>query len=189
MTTTYPASPAQTALITRLLGEKDLTGSPFEGHTAAPEGLTGGRQGSASAAIDALFKLPRKGGSAPKVEVPEGMHRASGAIFKVQVAVHGSGNRYAKRLTPWHPASTTGKCYCSDLQGVLCGVCRAPEDTEWSFEYAAGAVKYLSAETLMTKDEAKAFGALYGTCCLCAATLTDEKSIERGMGPDCAKKF
>jgi hypothetical protein len=183
--TLTPASEKQVALITRLLGEKDLTGTPFEGHTVAPAGLTGGKGGSASAAIEALFALPRKA----QAVVPEGMHRASGTIFKVQRAVHGSGNLYAKRLVGFHPASVNGKCYCSDLQGVLCGVCREPEKTEWSFEYAPGVMRYLSADTLMTLDEAKAFGALYGTCCQCGRTLTNESSIEAGIGPVCAEKF
>jgi hypothetical protein len=41
----------------------------------------------------------------------------------------------------------------------------------------------------MTLDQAKAFGALYGACCNCGKTLTDERSIEAGIGPVCARKF
>jgi hypothetical protein len=47
----------------------------------------------------------------------------------------------------------------------------------------------LSDETLMTLEDAKEFGRLYGMCCQCGATLTDEKSIEAGIGPVCAGKF
>jgi hypothetical protein len=92
---------------------------------------------------------------------PEGMHRLDdGRIFKVQVAHHGSGNLYAKLL-------------------VLHG------DADAEFVYAPGAIKLLSAETLMSLDDARAFGALYGVCCNCGATLTDEDSIRFGIGPVC----
>jgi len=97
---------------------------------------------------------------APKaVEVTEGMYRtADGTVFKVQRAVNGSGRLYAKRLT------------------------------EDGFEYAQGAVYRLTADEKMTLDEAKAWGVLYGTCCVCGRTLTDETSIEQGIGPVCAGK-
>jgi hypothetical protein len=79
--TAAPASPAQVSLINRLLGEKVLSGTPFEGHTEAPAGLTGGKGGSASAAIEALFALPRK--PQPKVE-PGFYVAADGTLVKVQ---------------------------------------------------------------------------------------------------------
>jgi hypothetical protein len=91
------------------------------------------------------------------------MHKVGDDVYKVQVAVHGSGHRYAKRL-------------------VVAG-------HEAAFEYEAGAMRSLSAATLMSLDDAKAFGALYGVCCVCAAVLTDEKSIAAGVGPVCAKGF
>ena len=40
----------------------------------------------------------------------------------------------------------------------------------------------------MTLDEAKAWGAQHGICCVCAAFLSDHKSVEAGIGPVCAKK-
>jgi hypothetical protein len=41
----------------------------------------------------------------------------------------------------------------------------------------------------MSLEEAKAFGRLYGVCVRCGATLTDEQSIEAGIGPVCAGRF
>lgn len=181
--TTRPASEKQQAFVARLLAEKDTTGTAYEGWEPDWSRATAK---SASAVIDFLMTLPRKADAAAPAErreVPEGMHRVDGVIFKVQRAVHGSGNVYAKRLT------ATQRCYCSDLQGVLCSVCRDPKSVEWTFEYAAGAIRLLSDETLMTLEEAKEFGAIYGTCCACGRTLTDEGSIEAGIGPVCAKKF
>lgn len=181
-TTARPASEKQQAFITRLLAEKDLAGTAYEGWTPDWSRAT---TASARCVIDFLLTLP-KSAEAPAVEraeVPEGMHRSGGTIFKVQRAIHGSGNLYAKRLT------ANERCYCSDLQGVLCGVCRDPKSVTWTFEYAAGVMKFLSTETAMTLEEAKEFGAVYGTCCACGRTLTDEGSIEAGIGPVCAKKF
>lgn len=118
---------------------------------------------------------------------PEGMHRLGDFIYKVQVAVHGSGRLYAKRLTPTrecegHPNLTDETFYCD-------GMCRPESEIVWKFEYAPGVISRLSEDTLMTFEEAKAFGAVYGTCCVCGRTLTDENSIEAGIGPICAKKF
>lgn len=94
----------------------------------------------------------------------EGMHKVDGVIYKVQRAVHGSNNLYAKRL---------------EVHG----------HGDASFEYAPGAIRRLSAATKLSLEEAKAFGALYGTCCVCGRTLTNESSIAAGIGPVCAGKF
>lgn len=98
--------------------------------------------------------------SAPVTPVTEGMYRKDGVIYKVQRAVHSSGNLYAKQLIQ--------------------------HGDDWRFEYAPGVIKKLTAEDKMSLDEAKAWGALYGTCCVCGRTLTDEDSIQAGIGPVCA---
>lgn len=93
----------------------------------------------------------------------EGMYRREdGTIYKVQKAVHGSGRLYAKRLIEPNEYGARAR-----------------------FEYAPGMVYQLTAEEKMTRDEARAFGALYGTCCVCGRTLTDETSIAHGIGPVC----
>lgn len=87
----------------------------------------------------------------------------AGSIFKVQIAVHGSGHLYAKVLVVDGPG-----------QG--------------HFEFAQGAIRLLTVADRMSGDEAAEFGRLYGICIVCGATLTDEASIERGIGPICAGK-
>jgi hypothetical protein len=58
------------------------------------------------------------------------------------------------------------------------------------FEYLGSAqYKLPKAAKRMTLDEAKAYGKLTGTCCQCGAKLTDETSIEAGIGPICEGKF
>lgn len=86
-------------------------------------------------------------------------------IYKVQSAIHGSGRLYAKRL-------------------VVDGNTNAV-----SFGYDRGAIKNLNARWRMTSEQAKEFGALYGSCMVCGRTLTNEASIEAGIGPVCAGKL
>lgn len=97
-----------------------------------------------SSLIGILKKAPRKPEPANS-ETPEGMHILRGesrygtdAIFKVQIAVHGSGKPYAKQLVV--------------------------DEGEGSFEYAPGAVQKLSEATRLPLEEAKKYGALYGVC-------------------------
>lgn len=106
------------------------------------------------------------------VTLEAGMYRMGETIYKVQLAVHGSGNPYAKRLVQIE---------------VTVDPSRVLDVTEkvWKFEYAPGAIRDLRPEHRMTLEEAKEFGALYGTCCVCGRTLTNETSIEAGIGPVC----
>jgi len=97
--------------------------------------------------------------------IVEGMYRtATGDIFKVQRAVHGSRQLYAKHLI------------------VSEGQSRG------EFEYEPGALGKLSATDRMTVEEAAEFGKLYGWCCVCGRQLTDEQSIAAGIGPVCASR-
>lgn len=62
--------------------------------------------------------------------------------------------------------------------------------TEDGFEYMGRKPLHsLTAEHRMTLDEAKEYGKVTGTCCNCGRTLTNEESIEAGIGPICAGKF
>jgi hypothetical protein len=165
----YPASEAQVRFIT------DLAQRVY-GPDNAPEHIAAlGESGifddsrKASATIDAL-KVAARNAAHPirpaVAELEDGMYRLpNGDILKVQHAVHGSGRQYAKRLVP--PAEFGGKA---------------------EFEYAPGAMRVLAPEHRMSLEDAKAFGALYGTCCVCGRTLTDEKSIAAGIGPVCGKR-
>lgn len=57
------------------------------------------------------------------------------------------------------------------------------------FEYRGMAHRFVRHEWLLPLDEAKKFGQIYGVCCVCGRTLTDEISIANGIGPICAGKF
>lgn len=92
-------------------------------------------------------------------------------VFKIQVAHHGSGRKYAKRLEIYGPTEFSR------------------QQTTAKFVMAPGAISQLRAEHKMSLERAQEYGALYGFCCCCSRILTDETSIENGIGPICAQKF
>jgi uncharacterized protein DUF6011 len=100
----------------------------------------------------------------------EGIYRKAGSIYRVVTAHHGSGLRYAQRLTETATIAKNGK-------------------PKFKWVMAKGFVFELRSEHLLTLEEAQEFGKLYGTCCICGAILTNPESIERGIGPTCAVKF
>lgn len=145
----------------------------------------------AKKALDILTKLPAaqhrpkiaEATGVKTVERPErepiveGMYRdPDGTVIKVQVAHHGSGKLYAKRLVVLDQPREL-------KNGKVAG---------GEFVYTAGLINKVQPEWRMTLDEAMEWGQLYGICCRCGTVLTDDQpggSIERGIGPVCAKKF
>ena len=93
----------------------------------------------------------------------EGLYRNGTTVYRVKWNQERTA-LYAKRFVP-----------------------NAPSKSE-RFVYERGAFQSLSASDRLTVREAEELGALYGVCCVCGAELTDTKSIERGIGPVCAKK-
>lgn len=121
-----------------------------------------------AAAVSMRVKVESKASLGPKPDpiTEDGMYlHPDGSIYKVQVAVHGSGRLYAKRLVVDEDAD------------------------EGKFVYAPGAIKKLSPTMKMTLEQAQGFGSLYGLCCVCGRTLTNEQSIDEGIGPVCKGRF
>ena len=157
-----PATQKQVAFLDRLLAEKDAPLALVRDLEAARESGLSSRD--ASRFIDGLIASPRKQvAKQARVEIEEGFYTKDGEIAKVQVAVHGSGNLYAKRLD-----AQTGE-----------------------FGFERGLVSKIGRDgwRKLTLDEAKDLGRLYGRCLACGRTLTDETSIANGIGPICASKF
>lgn len=137
----------------------------------------------ASAALDVLFaskftprdrKPAAEEGFYVRTETRDG--ESTRVFYKVQIAHHGSGLPYAKRLNVF-PESVQGP------DGELVTRVNA------SWDRAPGVVNELTADQRLSLEEAQAFGKLYGVCCCCATILTDEKSIAAGIGPICASKL
>lgn len=141
------------------------------------------RYGVAVADVPTLIYVEPVEAPAPATE---GMYRKDGTIYKVQVAVHGSGLPYAKRLVVDEVPCET----CSHQFSTDCPACNGSSGSYRTyFEYAPGAIRQLDQSHRLTLEQAKEFGALYGTCCVCGRTLTNETSIEAGIGPTCAGRL
>lgn len=150
------------------------------------------------ALINKLFATPRAAkpkaapatvtATAPATVTEDGIYRDpdTGEIFKVQWN-RGSGDGrslYAKRLV--------GEKWTDNGKEVFNGPSLTgdtDESIDWTFEYAPGALRKISPEWRLTKEEAQAFGKLYGRCVRCARTLTHEDSIARMMGSTCYGKM
>lgn len=111
--------------------------------------------------------------------VREGFYLVDGDILKVQIAVHGSGRLYAKRL---HIDELTDLELDPELRRPGQKVCHG------TWVYEPGLIKAIRPEHRLTADKAAELGKLYGMCVRCGRTLTKEESIERGMGDICAGK-
>lgn len=110
-----------------------------------------------------------------------GMYRLRGPdgaeeILKVYKAVHGSGKMCAKRLIIEEPPVR------DDEDKII-----KPAVIGW--KYLGLATRFLSAHVKVSLGEAAEWGAIYGCCMRCGATLTLEQSIEAGLGTTCIKYF
>jgi len=162
--TMIAASPKQVAFATRLASERAM---PLD--TARLATVR-----DASAYIDELMRLPRpatRTATPAERGIVPGMYRLpNGDIFKVQASRDDATRLYAKQLTPIGGRRLT----------------ETDETVAFEFVYSAGAIHQLTLHDRMTVDEAKAFGLKFGVCCVCGKTLTDAKSVARGIGPVCA---
>ena len=95
-----------------------------------------------------------------KAPAPSGLHVLDGEVYRVVVS-RGSGRPYALLLV----------------------------EAPGAFEYAPGAVRHLSEDTLMTLEEARDYGVRHGVCAACGRTLTNPESIEYGIGPICRTRY
>ena len=78
------------------------------------------------------------------------------------------------RVARVKPSRSTGRLYAEVLD---------PEDGVW--DYQRGAIFHLTRR--MTLDEAEAFSARMGACCMCGRLLSAQDSVERGIGPICRR--
>lgn len=158
------ATAKQIAFVNRLAAEKDLT--PELAQSVAMVESSASR--AVSSLIDILISRPRRRVAAPATpaeELTDGMYRVGHKIFKAYIG-------------------QSGRLLCKELvQGF------DAFDDAWSFEYRGMAHRYVAASQKMSLAEAKEFGAIYGICCCCGRTLTDEVSIAEGIGPVCARRF
>lgn len=166
-------SEKQVALIRKLATEKVLDEGLRNSVDSILENVEIAASRVASEVIDRLFAAPRK---PVEVEAPleSGIYQAGEKIYKVYWN-QGKTRMLAKLLT--FDTATF------DMQH---GFSRNPDKPEWVYQGAAD--RFVKPEQRMTLEQAQAFGKIYGVCCNCGAMLTDETSIELGIGPVCRTK-
>lgn len=111
----------------------------------------------------------------------DGMYRipATETIYKVYHTVHGNNVQVAKRLKVIDPG-----------QPNTDGTWKNPvRKATVKFVYEGRKPLYsLTPEMKLSLEQSRDFGALYGTCCICSRTLTNELSIALGIGPVCGDR-
>ena len=83
------------------------------------------------------------------------------------------------------------KVYTSVQSGrMLCKILVVDRfEKKGRFQYQGMASRWVKKDWKLSLEDAKKFGQIYGVCCMCGRTLTDEESIANGIGPICAGKF
>lgn len=169
-----PASQKQVDLIEKLLGEKVTDGTKYAGRTTVPASLT---SRDASAAIDDLFKLPRKSTQTRTFEPLPEVHEG----------------RYALDFGADHDGINQIRFYKVDrpTEGRWAGrtfVKRLESDQEVRVSF--GETKDVLARIAANEQEAmERFGRETKTCGHCGRRLTNDESRDRGIGPVCAAKM
>jgi hypothetical protein len=161
----YPASQKQMDFVNRLLGERDTTGTKFAAFFTAPA-LT---KTQASEAITALLALPKKSDTAP-AEPEAGVYVYAGDQYARVYLGQQSGHMLAKRIN-------------FEQDG---------DDWTVSYEYLGAAAKVLTPDTTPTRltlDEVAGLGVTTNHCMMCGRRLDDPESVDRGIGPVCARQY
>lgn len=156
-----PATPRQIEYINVLKVERRVPGTLLEEYRRAWR-RNEFNANTASRMISEMMFFPRIEKIYVKNSTLEGIHNVNGRIIKV------------KR------SKTSGYLYTKELTQELSG--------GWSFAPLEGGMKLVSEFTKISLKDAKKFGKVYGSCCVCGRTLTDTKSLEAGIGPVCAAR-
>lgn len=154
---------AQRYRIEWLLTERQTTEVMPE-HMTVPE---------ASAMIDRLNAAPRL---VDVIDVADGMYYRDGIIYRVK-------RRADNGRLQCHRAVIVAEAIRDDDGTTIVTPARV------KFRSALAEAASLTTADLMTIDQARAFGALYGSCAICGLPLSNEDSVAAGIGPKCAEKF
>ena len=157
---TDQGSDKQRSFLTSLMADTNLAESDINSNYS-----------TISEAISALIEIKR---SMPKkaVMLTEGMYKKDGELYKVATT------------------RTSGQ-----LVGYKWNLFATPEPTKrglkyGEFEYLGKAIlNKLSPNDKLSIEEAKAIGVEFHYCCVCGIELTNQDSIDAGIGPICASKF
>lgn len=183
----YPPSPAQQSFINDLLAKRDV---PEEIASAIKSAMTSpsATSRSASGFIDTLKSYPYKPAKvsfeaspfAKMIEAFEGVEDAKYAIPTEYIWTSYPNLHLTGDLLFVEVKTYKGKRYINRLAG-------APGDftrTRFDFETATGLLKFIRGRHV---EFSRLFSEHFNVCGRCAAPLTDQKSRETGIGPECRK--
>ena len=160
-----------------LVEQRDLPklgATPEERRQAMTEWLRSTRPNpkDVSGYIGMLLQMPRVSAQRQPVElVGPGVYELDGTIYVVK-QTRDRQRLYAKRVVESAPRMTE--------DGEVVG---------FDLVYAPGAIRRLRPEHRMTAARAEHFHIRYGRCLACGRTLKRAESVQRGVGPVCAKYF
>lgn len=189
-----PATAKQVIYLRSLLEQRECDAARKQDLVDRIEGYTLTKR-EASFAINTLLSSKRISALAPAASPgvkqtvkgqieQDGIYRnpQTGEIFKVQWnRANGSGRHlYAKQATlVFGDRQFDAIPLNSDFNS---------KGGQVTFDYRPGLLNRIKPEWRMTFEEAKTFGALYGNCVRCGRDLTNEESVEKGIGPVCGKR-
>jgi hypothetical protein len=85
---------------------------------------------------------------------------------------------------------TIVRVYLGQRSGKMLAKKLVTDGDHHEYEYMGKATRFVKADTAkLSLEEAKEFGRMTGTCCVCARRLDNPESVEAGIGPVCAKGF
>ena len=214
-----PITPAQEALLARLIAERDAA-HPVVAHAiGAASGTLQARE--ASKLIDALMVVPADPAKKPaRQNSYDGICRhCGGAVPAMTGVIHKIDGR-------WQTAHKDGECLTAEAQATLAAErVDEPGLYKWDlsgptviyrvrksrtssrlyaekvtvhdhdgvktveFAYNAKAIAYLRKADKLTWLEARDFGAAYGACVACGRTLSDPRSLVQQYGSTCAGHY
>jgi hypothetical protein len=135
----------------------------------------------ASNIISELLAMPKAKKVATQEELSEGIYTDGIKTYKAYVSQDGSKLLCKELVEETHEENVKVKKGSTD---------KVARTFEFSWEYAGMAYRFIKLPSfrMVIGDEALHYGRISGSCCRCGRRLTDETSVENGIGPECAKK-
>lgn len=175
-------------MIEKLLALPEPTGGPLVGRW--------GKMGA-----EFYIKVPagqKAPGDVITVEKANGQQQPNTVLGKLH-ATQGGFDYFVKGFAGQKPGETpqyeSGKLYKTE-SGTIVRIKQGANGNFWGkildpetgkFEYAPGITN--QALTILTLEEAQAFGHTHGICANCGAELSDPESVSKGLGPICFSKW
>jgi hypothetical protein len=195
--TGYPATPKQVDFVEKLIREKDLTGTMYEGWTpdwSSPKATSK----TTSAVIDFLLTLPTKAQEySPSFGgvVEAGVYEHEGELFRVYLGQN-AGRMLVKKIVfssyDPHPLDSDEMFEnWNDFGGEIAAAqMDARLKTDVEYEYVGAASRVMNEDwKRLSLDQVGKLGISSGHCLICGRRLDDPESVDRGIGPVCASNY